>query len=76
VILGDQRVPPQLVDAGEGEDAAVRPVDVERLLGLPLRDPLVVAVRGNQAAALRERGAERGLDRDSLRSRVDHAGAA
>jgi hypothetical protein len=74
MVLWDLRVPPQLVNTGEGEEAAVGPVDVEGLLRLPLGDPFVVAVRGDQAAPLRERGAERRLDRDRLRASVDHAG--
>ena len=78
VIVGHLLVPPQLVQAGEGEDAAVRPVDVERLLGLRVRVglPLVVAVGRDEAATLGERGAEGGLDRDRLGPRVDQPGAA
>src|ERR1700728_3412075 len=78
MIVRHLGVLPQFVEAGEGEDAAVGPVDVERLLDLRLRLglPFVVAVGRDEAAALGEGGPERGLDRHRLGPRVDQPGAA
>src|ERR1022692_2475863 len=61
VIVWKLPVPPELVQAGQGERAAVRPAEVVRLLrGLrvvPRPVPLVVAVGGQQAPAGGERPA-------------------
>ncbi len=55
--------------------ALVRGIYEVGLLGVLPRLPLEVAVRGDQAAALRERRAERWLLGDGLRSGVEHLGA-
>ena len=73
------RVPPDLVEPGHRQHAAVGGPDEERLLrGLPalrrLRGgvPLEVAVGGQQAAAHGERPLVRRLLGDRLHARVDH----
>src|ERR1035437_6579192 len=79
MIVRKLPVPPELVQAGKGERAAIRPAEVVRLLPA-LRTvtwpvPLVVAVGGQQAPAARGRRPEGWLDADRLGPRVDHPAA-
>ena len=77
MVLRHGLVPPDLIEAGEGEHTAVGAVDEVRLLArLPVLGhllPLVEAVGGQQAPAPGEGLPERGLGVHRLRTRVDHA---
>src|SRR5580704_1731079 len=79
IIVGPVLVAPQLVEAGEGQHAAVFAADVVGLLAWALRVPgllpLVEAVRGEQAAVPGERAAEGRLAGHGLGPGVDQAAA-
>src|SRR5580692_207145 len=80
VVIGQGLIAPELVEPGEGQRLTVLRIDVVGLLALfsVLGDglPFVVAVGGNDAAALGEGAPERGLDRDGLGPGVDELAAA
>lgn len=72
IVLGQRRVRPELVEAGEGEDVVRLGVKVVRDL-LPVLGllPFVLALRGNQGSALHGCFAERGLHQDGFAPGID-----